>query len=267
MTALRRVADAGGWALGLWLVFFVLAKAARVVVATSAEAAMGPYAGPPPGREDLFAVAQLLYLDQGLAAALSTAPVLMAIVGFAVWTAASGLVIARLEGTTGRDELGKIALGSLRGVVAQSVWHGIFRAILLVVVAVSLGPLSPIAMLITLAVAWLLASLALDLARVGVVLHGARPLHPATAAYAFVRAATRPRLLGLTAVLTMAQLACAATVAHVALGSIGAGSSSIASALLSAIGIAFGLLRLSIVIGHGTVPLRSMSSDDETNAG
>jgi hypothetical protein len=191
----------------------------------------------------------------------------MALIGFVVWTAASGLVVARLDGTTGANELGKIALGSLPGVVAQSVWHGILRAVLLAVIAVSLGPLSPVAMLITLAVGWLLASLALDLARVGVILHGARPLHPATAAYAFVRAATRPRLLGLTAVLTVAQLACAATVTHVALGSIGPGSSSIASALLGAIGIAFGLLRLSIVVGHGTVPLRSMSSDDDSDAG
>lgn len=259
MSALRRVAGAAVWALGLWLIFVLLAKAASLMVGTAAATALSPHAGPVPGREDLFAVAQLTYLHPGLRATAANAPVLMGLAGVLAWTLCSGIVIARLGGTTGASALGEVGLRTLPSILLQSLWHVALRVVFLMVIAVSLGPLSEVAMLIALAFAWVISSLALDLTRIGVVLHGARPLHPGTALWAFVRAAKAPRLLAITTGLGLLQWIIAGALASAGIAAVGPGSSSLNTALLSALGVLVGLLRLSVVIGHGPVALRSMS--------
>jgi hypothetical protein len=147
-------------------------------------------------------------------------------------------------------------LRTVPAVAITSVWHAVLRVVLLLVVLASVGPLPAAVAWPLLLVALIASSLALDLARVGVVLHDAPGFHIRTAAYAYVQAFKRWRLLVGVAAPWLLQVAASLASGWIALHSLGAGGQLWVARALTLVAVAAGLWRLAMVVDAGRVPLQ-----------
>ncbi len=253
--ALRRLFGAPGLVALVWLAQLAVALAVGSTVQRMGAAAVGPYT-PPIDDHLLSRLIELTSDHPSIVAGLGLSLSITAVGSVLAWTLVVGLVIGRLDGTTERAALGATWLRTLPGVIATSLWHLLLRGVLLVVVAISIGALPGVAKVVALAIVTCVAALALDIARVHVVLHGERGVHPVTALWAFVAAGRTPRLLGAAVLLGLIQLGCAAAILH--LGLVGLDGSSLlwAGRLLALVGVVVGLLRLTLVVLVGPLELR-----------
>jgi hypothetical protein len=140
--------------------------------------------------------------------------------------------------------------------ITTSLWHLPMRALIYLVVFVGVTPLprtvgAPIAI-----AAITFCTYALDVARVQVVLHGARPFHIKTAARAFVQGASHPRVLLMSVGLSLVQWACVATALYLAVAGMDDGSGVTGARLLSLPALLAGLWRLAVVVDAGPMPAR-----------
>jgi hypothetical protein len=267
VNALRRVAAAPWLVLALWGSHVVIAIAFGSVLSNVVAAAVMPFAG----RDDgyvLGAVVEVLSLHPSIAATMMAGLVLSAIVGAVGWMLVAGLVIARLTNHPGADTspsgLGATWLATLPGVVVTSLWHFLIRAAVFVIVAISVAPLPRGIALVVFAIALAVSTLALDIARVQVVLHAARPFHVRTAADAYAHVVRHWRLVIRALGPWLLQMLVVATSLWLALASLGGGSHLWMVRGLSLVGVVLGLWRVALIID--AVPQHHDSTDDDTGS-
>jgi hypothetical protein len=262
MSALRRVASAPWLVLALWAGQLAIAFAFGSVLSAVVSATLTPYAG----QDDAYvfgAVVELLSLHPAVAATLMTGLVSSAIIGALGWTLLSGIVIARLGGVA-RPEVGATWLRTLPGVVVTSLWHLLIRAAIFFAVAISVSTLPRSLALLVFGIALAISTLALDLARVHVVLHAARPFHVRTAADAYANVVRHWRLFARALGPWLLQMAVVVGSLWLALASLGGQSHLWTVRGLALLGIVLGLWRVALIIDASRLPERS--TDDTGSA-
>lgn len=259
MKALRDALRMPGFIGLLWLLSLLSAAGIGLVLRAAAASSLDD-AAPPAEHHALFSLLELLLGDRSLATLGIALPTMTAVAGLAVWTSISPALILRLQGVRAPAELGYGWAKSLGAVWVQTLWHLLLRALLLVVLWASVGALGPPWNLLLVAAALMLSSVALDLARVGVVRHGASPYHPATAAYAFVRALQHPRTLLVVGAAWLLQVFSAAAILYAAMVAVGPGSMIWPMRFVALLAVVAGLWRLALAVRLGPVPLRSVGS-------
>lgn len=264
MNALKRVVTDPWLVALLWAGQIAVAIAFGSMLSAMVSAAMVPFSGLDDTHR-LGAVAQLLMMHPSVAAGAGAGLMISALVGLLAWTLVAGLIIGRLHGDR-RGALGSTWVRTLPGVAVTSLWHLLLRVVGLALVAVSLGPLpAPIAGLVLL---WALAisTLALDISRVQVVLHDAPGFHIRTAAYGYVQAVRRWRLLARIGGPWLLQMGVVGASVVLGLASLGGSSQLWTVRVLSFGGVVFGLWRLALVIEAGPVRLGPSPADAEAPA-
>ena len=243
---LRRVIGAPGLWLACWLGLAAIAWLVGLWVQLLAAVAVGPFDALDLERV-AFGIADVLRVHPELIAGMLDAVLGGALVSGVAWTAVSPLLIARLAGRTTLRDVGATALAGLPGVVVQSLWHALLRAVLVVVVMLSAQPLPPWAIWTLVGVAWLLAGVALDATRVSVVEGGASPWHPKTAWRGLVRVIKRPRVLVPGVLLGLGQVAIGGAIVWLALVGLGTGTAWWGR-LLALVSVGLGLWRIGVVV-------------------
>lgn len=269
MSALRRVIGAPWFVVGLWVAHVVFAAVFGLLIELIASTGAERFR-PLPGSRDAFAIAELMADQPAIAGALVGGLGFAAIGSALLWTVLSPLVIARLDRRRPPAELGAIWLRTLPKVAVTSLWHLLLRGAIWFLVAAVATPLPRPIVLLVLVVAGTVTTLALDIARVHVVLFDAPGYHPRTALYAFAAIIRRPKLYATTAALWVLQICAALAVAY--LGARGMGDNGLLiAARLAALGVlGLGLLRIALVIDAGEVRLRAKDDDEgeeETTGG
>jgi hypothetical protein len=243
---LRRVIGAPGLWLACWLglaaMAWVVGWQAQLLVA----AAVGPFDALDLGRV-VFGIADVLRVHPELAVGTATAVLAGGLASGIAWTMVSPVVIARLAGRTGLRDVGAVALAGLPGVVVQSLWHAVLRAVLVAVVVMSAQPLPQWGIWVLAGAAWLVAGVALDATRVAVVEGEASPWHVKTAWRGFVRVAKRPWVLVPGVLLGLGPLVIGAAIVWLSLAGLGSGSAW-AGRVLALVSVGLGLWRIGIVV-------------------
>lgn len=247
---LRRLLAAPGLWLGSWVGLAALAWVVGAQVQFLTVAAVEPFDALDLDRV-VFGLVDVLGDHRDVGAGLAVAVLAGTLVSGLAWTLLSPLVIARLAGHTGARALGGQALAGLPGVVVQSLWHLLLRAVLMVVVLISVQPLPVAVTWVAGTLTWLVAGVALDATRVAVVEHEAAPWHIKTAWRGLVRVVKRPRMLVPGVLLGLGQLAVSGTILWLALAGLGTGSVWIPR-LLALVSVGLGLWRVGIVVEDAT---------------
>lgn len=253
MSALRRVASAPWLVLALWAGQIAVALVFGSVLASLVAAAMSPFAALDDGYV-FGAVVELLSLHPSVGAAVLAGLATGALVGVLGWTLAAGFVIGRLGGVR-RDELGPRWISTLPGVFVTSLWHLAIRGALLFAVALAVAPLPRLVGMLVFAIVLAVSTLALDLARVQIVLHGAPSFHVRTAANAYAQALRQWPLLARILGPWMLQMMTVGASVWLALASLGGESHLWAVRALSLCAVVLGLWRVALVVEAGPVPL------------
>jgi hypothetical protein len=251
MNGARVVLAAWRWLLALWIGELAIAAFAGTAVRAQVAAALGEFALP----DDhlMYAVAELVGFHPDVVVAIVIGVVGSAVLAVVVWTMLAPLVIARLAGgARPAGELGAAWTRTLGGAIATSAWHLLLRAGLAFALVGSLSPLPPMLALAIAALATVVATAALDISRTQVVLHGGVGTSWRTAAWGYVHAVKRPRLLAVLAGAQLLQWACAA--AGLALVVRSAGAAIGPARVLALLGTAIGLWRLHHVACAGAMP-------------
>jgi len=260
VSVLRTAWAAGPLVLALWAVELVVAAAAGGAVRAMTTMAMNEYALPPDGRL-LLAIAELGEIDPALRAGLGASLVASLVLGLVLWTVLTPLLVVWMQGThdgTGRDGLVVRWARSLGGVVATTAWHLLLRVVLLVVLVTSLGPLPRSVAAGSVVLVVLVCGAALDVARVQVIVHGARGTSVRTALAAFVQLLRRPGPLAVLAVLHLGQWLLAGVVLAIALRTGGSAPWAARGVALAAVSLA--AIRLAVALGMGPLPMRGPAS-------
>jgi hypothetical protein len=243
---LRRLLAAPGLWLGCWLALVAIAWGVGVQVQIVAAATVGPFDALDLERV-VFGVADVLQVHPALMSGIATAVTGGGLVSAIGWLVVSPLVIARLAGSKSAPELGAKALAGLPGVVVQSLWHAVLRALLIAVVLMSARPLPEWGVWVIVGAVWLAAGVALDATRVAVVEHGAAPWHVRTAWRGFVRVARRPRVLVAGVVLGGVQVGIGVGIVWISLAGLGSAGAWVPR-VLALVSVGVGLWRVGIVV-------------------
>lgn len=231
----------GGWVALAWMAWLVGTQVQFVVAA-----AVGPFDALDLERV-LFGVADVVRTHPELLVGLIASVIGGTVVSAVGWLVVSPVVIARLAGHRRLRELGGRGLGALPGVVVQSLWHSVLRAVLVAVVLMSAQPLPEVVIVGLVVIVWMAAGVALDATRVAVVEHGAAPWHIKTAWRGFVRVAKRPRVLVPGVLLGVLQLGVSLAIVWIALAGLGSGSAWVPRGL-ALVSVGLGLWRIAIVV-------------------
>lgn len=192
MPALRRVWSAPWLWLGIGMAQLALAAALAVPLRAVLRSAMGPYTVL--GESRLFgALAELVSRNPTIVAALVSALAASAALAVLLAPLFAGASIIRLGGPCAKGEQARACVMHYPAALVIGLYGLILRA-LLAFVAAALGTLHSSLQLVALVLALSFTTLVVDLARVRVVLDGARGLHPRTFIRAIVTAAREPRL-------------------------------------------------------------------------
>lgn len=247
--ALRRASAAWRWVVCIWLGEIVIAALGSYGIRSHVAAVMDEFVIP----DDrlLYAIAELTHAHPELAIAIVVTLATSALLGFALWTLLAPLVILRLAAplpAPALTGLGGPWFGCLAGAVATSAWHLAIRLALVVVVGQAVASLPgvvalPIAILLV-----LVATCALDLSRVAVVVDGARGTSPRTALDGFAALVRDPWRAGLMVVLAAAQWLLVAVGLLVLLRT--GGESLALMRACAAAATFFGVLRLAVAAGR-----------------
>ncbi len=251
--AVARVMEAPFLVLAVIAVHFALAGWVGSSVRAAVGASMGPYTVLADGHL-FYSVLELLFFHPGLGAGAAQLLTGSAVISMLAWTLLSPAVIRRLKGPIPSPMLAAETVRSLPGVAVVTLWHLLPRAVLLGFAAAVTSRLMG-------AGAWGLAGIlmtfvvlayctcALDIARCNLVLHGAPPLHPATALGGYLQAARRPAVLMPSILLGLLQWACVAGIVVAALAGLGSEQAIWLARGLAVLGILFGLTRIAVAVG------------------
>lgn len=247
---LRRLLGAPGLWIGTWIGLVAIAWLVGFVVELVVAAAVGPFDALDPRRLS-FGILDVLLERPSAGMAMVAAVLGGGLASSVAWVVLSPVVIARLAERRPLAELGQRALAGLPGVLVQSLWHVLLRAVLVAAVVLSAQPLPTAGIWIAAGLAWLVSGVALDATRVAVVEHGAAPWHPRTAWRGFVRVLKRPALLVPGVALGLAQLAVSGTILW--LGLAGMGQTTVAASpwvarVLALLTLGLGLWRIGVVV-------------------
>lgn len=246
MNALKRVFGAPGLVVTLWALQLLVAWHLATPVRVAAKAAMGEYAWIDDGHL-MSALVELFANDPAVVALMAENAIVASILGLVFWALAYGAVIRRLSGKTGPSELAAASVRFLPGVVAQTAWLGIVRAIPIAIAAAAATKLPALAVVIGV-ITTAITVVAADIARVGVVLHEARPLHPLTALRALRKTLVRPRLLAAAGALAVVQMLVPLVALQLVLSDAGGSGSIWLARLLAFGGLVIGLWRIALVV-------------------
>ncbi len=192
LPALRRVWSAPWLWLGIGMVQLALAAALAVPLRAVVRAAMGPFTVT--GESRLFgALAELVAHNPTIIAALVSALAGAAALSALLAPLLAGMAIRRLAGPCAKGEQARASVLHYPAALVIGIYGLVLRA-LLAFVAAALGTLHASLQLVGLVLVLSFTTLVVDLARVRVVLDGARGLHPRTFIGAIVTAAREPRL-------------------------------------------------------------------------
>lgn len=256
--ALRLVAGGPGLVAALILGQWLAAKLAAIPVVAAVTAAIDGYApGTRPAAYErmLAVVAELVIAQPSVAAVMVTSVISVAIVSAIVWTLASGGVISRyaLARPGARPSLEAVGgqwMRTLPSVIVQTGWHLVLRAVVVVAAVTAVDSLPKSLGWAVIGITLLLATVALDLARVAVVTGVARPYHPATAARAFMVALRTPSLLVPASLLALVGWLATGTTLMAGLWALSDPSWLWVARACTAVGLLSGLTRLAFVLGH-----------------
>jgi hypothetical protein len=208
----------------------------------------------------LYAVAELSSLHPELATAIILALAISTAVGGALWTLLAPLLLLRLA--RGDDEdapLGEPWIRRLPGALATTAWHLGLRVAFVLVAGSGLAALPPVAAAVLGFVVILVATVALDLSRVAVVLDQAHGISPRSAIEGFRRMAPQWRAATAMAAIAAAQWALAIVAVVVAVRTGGAGL-AVARATAAA-ATCLGVFRLAIAAGTARGPTAPPAAD------
>ena len=255
--ALQRVLGRPGLIAALWLFQLAMAAALSLPVRGSIRAVMGDFAL----LDDGFLLANLGHLladNRGLGPQMLAAALGGWLAGAAGWTVIAGGVITRLATPGSATEGFFSATGRwLPAMVATSLWHLLLRIVVLAVAVTATAFLPRLVSVAIVALVVAFLTCTLDIARVQVVLHGAHPFHPKTAARAFVQAVRYPRVLLRSMVLSVLQWGLLGLMAYLAVLGLNDGNGVIAGRILLLPVIALGLWRVAVVVEAGWLQARS----------
>lgn len=253
MNALRQVIRAWPMVLAIWLVEIAIAATAAFALRTHVAAALDDFVLP----DDhlLYAAAELGSWHPQLLVAAVVGVLLSGLLGLVLWSVVAPAVLLRLHaGPQPASELGGRWLTVLPGALATTAWHGGLRVLIVLIVGSTLGGVAGPALPIALLIAWALGTCALDLSRVGVVVHGARGVHPGTALLGYLQAFKRPRILVASLALQLLAWGCAGlgTWAIIHSGGTAVGATRACALLV----VALGLVRHAVSLAAGPLPER-----------
>lgn len=246
MNALKRVLSAPGLVLALWVMQMLVAWHLATPVRVAARAAMGEYAWIDDGH--LLSAPIELFGDHRPVAALMAENGLVAVIlGVVFWALAFGAVIRRISSKAPPSELAAASIRFLPCIVAQTLWVGAMRAVL-VGIAVGIGIKLPALAVVVGVVASAVMIVAADVARVKVVLLDARRFHPATALKAVREALSHPRVLAAAGTLAVLQMLVPMIAFYLVLSDAGGAGSIWIARLLALGGLVLGLWRVAVVV-------------------
>ncbi len=242
----RRVATAPGLWIGAWAGMAFVAGLVGLHIRFVVASAVGAFDVLDRSRV-VFSTLDIMRARPAVGSELELSVLAATLSSAILWTVLSPLLIARLAGPRTWSELGGRALGSLPGVLVQSLWHLLLRAVLLVIAVLCAGLIAESSVPLTFIVVWVLSGVALDAARVAVVEHDAAPFHIRTAWRGFVTLVRRPGMWVPCVGLSLIQLATSALILWLAVRGYGSASAWIPRLLaLGTVGL--GLWRLAIVV-------------------
>jgi hypothetical protein len=244
--ALRMVVRAPWFALAIAIGEIAIAAAVGTVVRAAADAALDG-AGPPDDHV-LAALVELALDSPAVPAANLTALGIAVAGGVLAHVVLSGLVIARMAGPAPAGQLASTWVRSLVGVIATSGWHLLIRAAALVVAVMIATSLPPVIGAVVLAAALGLCAVALDLARVRVVLEDAGGTHPRVAWRGLVDAVKHPAIGARAGALALVQWLLVPLAAYVAIAGLGQASTLAWVRALALVGVVLGLWRVALVV-------------------
>lgn len=256
MNAWRTAAGAWPWMAAICVVELVIAAVTASTIRSHVASALTDHAIP----DDhlLYAVAELSSLHPQLVTALLLALAISTAVGALLWTLLAPLLLLRLA--RGEDApLGGAWIDRLPGAVATAAWHLGLRIAFVFVAGTGLAALPPLTAVILGFVVLLVATVALDLSRVAVVLDEAPGLSPRTAIDGFRRMAQHWRSASAMTAIAAVQWALAGVAIVVAVRTGGSGL-AVARATAAA-ATCLGVFRLAIAAGTARGPERPPAAD------
>jgi hypothetical protein len=192
LPALRRVWSAPWLWLGIGMVQLALAAALSVPMRAVLRAAMGPFTIT--GESRLFgALAELVTRHPTIVAALVTALVGAAALAALLAPLFAGAAIRRLAGPCAKGEQARATVQHYPAALVIGL-YGLVLRVLLGFIAAALGTVHQSLQLVALIFLLSFTAVVVDLARVRVVLEGARGLHPRTFVRALITVTRTPGL-------------------------------------------------------------------------
>lgn len=254
ISGFRRVVSAPGWIVALAAANLLFAKALGASVTSALSTVMGRWSIAE--GEILYALLEILPDQSGLLTLVRQSLLASTVIGLLFWTLVAGGILARLKEPMPVSRVVGKATRSLPTVLVVTLWHLLFRGILLGVVGgigALLGRLDAASWIApVLGVSVLLyATCALDLARVHAVLHGARRFHPATALAGFTEAAQRPAVLLASMTLGLVRWVAVLAILWLTIDGISAGHGPWPARLLWIVALLCGLARMGVAVEAG----------------
>jgi len=226
-----------------------LAAAVALPLARMVASAIRPFTVEHPGRL-LPAIAELLLDNPPLAVAIVAAIATGVLLSGLVWIFLSGGIIRRLHAPATAAQTTSAAVQHLPGMAALSGYHGILRAIVVLLFAVDIfGIGNGIVRGGLFVLGWSLCTTAVDLDRCSVVLAGAKGYHPWTLGRGFVDAVAQPKVWLASGLLSV--LGVSTSVATLAIASHSFGDAGLAifgARALAVFGIGLGLWRVAVAV-------------------
>ncbi|MFV8753587.1 hypothetical protein ACNOYE_23790 [Nannocystaceae bacterium ST9] len=251
--ALVRVLRAPGLLLALWIGQLVFAWLLALPVRAVGKAAMGPFTWFDDGHR-LRALVELLIHDPAVAAAIATSLASSAMLAVVFAIVVGPAVITRLHGPTRAGELGRASGQHLAAMIVQTLYGLVPRAIFGGLAAAALASFGPSGLPLAIVLA-AIPTLALDRARVAVVLEQARPMHPKTHLCALLHVLRRPLWLFAGALIDALQIlvGIAALVLVISPTGVAMGGGALWVARLAGLlALGLGLWRISLAVEGAT---------------
>lgn len=252
MNAWRRVARAPGLIALIAVLQLALAAWLGSGVRAAVGASLGPFSLLSEGHL-LFAVVELFSSHPGILASYRTALIGSSVFALLLWTVLAPAIILRLRAANPPARIAATALRGLPAVVVTTLWCLLPRGLLLAAAGFATARLMPMGHwgLAGLAVTFIVlayTTCALDLARCGVMLRGARRFHVATAIGAYREAWRRPSVLLPSMLLSLARWGCVAAMLALAIDQAGAPWTIWTVRSLAIVNVVLGVGRVAVAV-------------------
>lgn len=257
MKAWRIAAAAWPWMVGICVGELLLAAFATSAVRSHVAAAMGDHAIP--DDHVLYALAELASVHPQLAVAIIMTLSISTLVGGVLWMLLAPLLLLRLDRTDDDTPLGGPWLLRLPGACATTAWHVGLRVAFVLIAGSGLAALPPMVAAGLGFVVLLVATVALDLSRVAVVLDGMGGGSPRVAIEGFRRMARHWRAASAMSAIAATQWVLAIVAIVVVVRTGGAGLAVARATAVAA--TCLGVFRLAIAAGTARTPEQPPAAD------